>query len=145
VLFPATCRVSSTESAVAADLAPSTRLLRPPPIALSMVRRFVVAPSPVPAVVRAPAPKFSLNGDQGLDIFDPGYPASQRITCDTSAEQDPVEETVTAGSSGLSYDPTTDQYTYVWKTNKAWATTCRQLIVKLNDHTSHMAYFTFKR
>jgi Tol biopolymer transport system component len=89
--------------------------------------------------------KFSLNGDQGLDIFDPGFPASQRITCDTSATQDPVEETVTAGSSSLSYDPTTDQYIYVWKTNKAWANTCRQLIVKLNDHTSHMAYFNLKR
>jgi dipeptidyl aminopeptidase/acylaminoacyl peptidase len=89
--------------------------------------------------------KFSLSGDQGLDIFDPGYPASQRITCDGSATQDPIEETATPGDSGLSYDASTDQYTYVWKTNRAWANTCRQLIVQLNDHTTHVAYFTFRR
>ena len=89
--------------------------------------------------------KFSLSGNQGLDIFDPGYPASQKITCDTSAAQDAIEETATPGSSGLSYDPSTDQYTYVWKTNKTWANTCRQLIVQLNDHTSRLALFSFKK
>jgi hypothetical protein len=41
--------------------------------------------------------KFSLGGNQGLDIFNPGYPASQRITCDTSAAQDALEETATPG------------------------------------------------
>jgi dipeptidyl aminopeptidase/acylaminoacyl peptidase len=87
--------------------------------------------------------KFSLNGDQGLNIFDTGYPVSQKITCDAAATLDVVEQTVTAGSSSLSYDPATDQYTYVWKTDKAWANTCRQLILKLNDGTEHVAYFKF--
>jgi extracellular elastinolytic metalloproteinase len=32
----------------------------------------------------------------------------------------------------------------VWKTNKAWAGTCRQLIVTLVDGTSHRADFKFK-
>ncbi len=88
--------------------------------------------------------KFSLNGNQGLNIFDTGYPVSQQITCDASATLDVIEQTVTAGSSSLSYDPATDQYTYVWKTDKAWANTCRQLILKLNDSTEHVAYFKFK-
>jgi hypothetical protein len=88
--------------------------------------------------------KFSLNGDRGLSIFAAGYPISRQISCLTSDPLDSIEETVTAGSSSLSYDPATDRYVYVWKTNKAWAGTCRQLIVQLNDGTSHVAYFKLK-
>jgi hypothetical protein len=50
---------------------------------------------------------------------------------------------VTAGSSSLSYDATTDQYVYVWKTDKAWANTCRQLMVTLDDGSVHTAEFKF--
>ena len=57
---------------------------------------------------------------------------------------DGIEQTVTAGGSSLSYDPATDQYTYVWKTAKAWAMTCRQLVLKLHDTSVHRANFTFK-
>jgi len=89
--------------------------------------------------------KFSLNGDQGLNIFAAGYPKSEQITCDASGPADGVEETVTAGSSSISYDPLTDTYTYVWKTNKSWANTCRQLVVKLDDDTFHIANFRFTR
>lgn len=49
------------------------------------------------------------------------------------------------GASSLSYDATTDQYKYVWKTNKAWAQSCRQLIVKLSDGSSHVANFRFTK
>ena len=88
--------------------------------------------------------RFSLNGDQGLDIFAAGYPASLRIACDSAAPQDVIEETVTPGSSSLSYDAASDTYTYVWTTSKAWAGTCRQLNVRLNDGTEHKANFKFK-
>lgn len=86
--------------------------------------------------------KFSLGGDQGLAIFAVGYPKSQKISCDSSALIDVVEETVTAGSSSLSYAG--GQYHYVWKTDKAWFGTCRQLTVRLNDSTVHVANFKFK-
>jgi hypothetical protein len=86
--------------------------------------------------------KFSLGGDQGLDIFAAGYPLTRAGTCDQTAG-DVIEETVTAGGSSLSYDLVTAQYTYVWKTNKAWAGTCRQLVVGLNDGTTHTAWFNF--
>jgi hypothetical protein len=89
--------------------------------------------------------KFSLGGNRGLAIFATGYPASAQIACDSTAPADAVEETVTAGGSSLSYDPTTDQYTYVWKTAKAWANTCRQFILKLTDGTFHRANFVFKK
>jgi len=88
--------------------------------------------------------KFSLGGDQGLDIFLSGYPISKQVTCDASASIDAVEQTVTTGNSVLSYDPLTDQYNYVWKTEKSWAGTCRQLVVILKDGSIHTANFSFK-
>jgi predicted extracellular nuclease len=94
---------------------------------------------------RAIPVKFSLSGYQGLNIFAAGYPKSQQISCSSSAPSDAVEETSSAGNSGLSYDPSTDTYTYVWKTEKSWANTCRQLIVKLSDGTTHYANFRFTR
>jgi len=88
--------------------------------------------------------KFSLSGNKGLNIFAPGYPASQQIACSDGAPIDTIEETVTAGGSSLSYDAATGRYNYVWKTNKAWAGTCRILVVKLNDGTEHYAVFRFR-
>lgn len=90
---------------------------------------------------RAVPLKFSLGGGHGLDILAPGYPKSEQIACDSSALVDGVEETTLAGSSTLTYDPVTGQYTYVWKTEPAWADTCRQLVVKLVDGTYHRANF----
>jgi predicted extracellular nuclease len=88
--------------------------------------------------------KFSLGGDKGLSIFAAGYPKSQVIACDLTGPVDDVNQTVTAGSSSLSYDPLTGQYTYVWKSDKSWVGTCRQLIVTLADGTTHVANFNFK-
>jgi len=85
--------------------------------------------------------KFSLGGYAGMDIFAAGSPASIVDACDASGGTDAVEVTLTAGSSSLQYDATTDTYTYVWKTNKTWAGTCRQLQVKLVDGSVHAANF----
>jgi hypothetical protein len=92
---------------------------------------------------RAIPVKFSLGGNQGLDIFVAGYPTSAQVTCGSMAE-DAIGETLTAGSSSLSYNASSDQYTYVWKTEKSWAGTCRTLVVKLDDGTFHWANFKFK-
>lgn len=88
--------------------------------------------------------KFGLGGNLGLDIFAAGYPTSKRITCDTHAPIDPIEETVAISNSGLKYDATTSQYVYNWKTDKTWAGTCRQLVIKLKDGTEHPVNFKFK-
>jgi len=90
---------------------------------------------------RAVPVNFSLNGDKGLGIFAPGYPKSEQTTCDSTDPVDGIETTVSANSSGLQYDPATGTYTYVWKTDKAWAKTCRQLVLKLDDGTFHRASF----
>lgn len=85
--------------------------------------------------------KFSLGGDQGLGILD-GAPTLKWIACSAGATVDPIEVTVsTAGGSSLSYDPLTNQYNYVWKTDKNWAGKCGTLQVKLNDGTTHTADF----
>jgi hypothetical protein len=88
--------------------------------------------------------KFSLGGNQGLNIFAAGYPKSQQVPCDSSAPVDGIEETVTAGSSSLSYDVVSDRYSYIWKTDKSSAGTCRQLVLKLVDGTTHYASFMFR-
>jgi hypothetical protein len=87
--------------------------------------------------------KFSLGGDYGLDVFEAGHPKSEVIACDSQAEVDGVEQTVNAGSSSLSYDAGTGTYNYVWKTDKAWQDTCRQLVVTFNDGQTARANFTF--
>ena len=93
---------------------------------------------------RAIPVKFSLSGNKGLGIFAPGSPSSGPIVCNSSDPAVDLEETVTAGGSSLSYDPVSDQYIYVWKTEAAWAGTCRQLVVQLNDGSIHRANFKFK-
>jgi DNA-binding beta-propeller fold protein YncE len=93
---------------------------------------------------RAIPVKFSLSGDKGLGIFAVGSPSSGPIVCNSSDPATLLEETVTAGGSSLSYNPMNDQYIYVWKTEPAWAGTCRQLVVQLNDGSIHRANFKFK-
>jgi hypothetical protein len=98
----------------------------------------VKAGSAVPA-------KFGLSGNQGLAIFAAGYPRSVAIACDTGAPTDSIEQTLTAGSSSLSYDAGADQYTYVWKTPSTWAAgSCHMLEVVLVDGTVHRASFKAK-
>jgi hypothetical protein len=89
--------------------------------------------------------KFSLGGDQGLNIFAPGYPASHTVACGGSGGLDDIEQTVTAGGSSLSYDVTSGQYNYVWKTDKASAGTCRELDVVFNDGSIQRATFQLKK
>ena len=88
--------------------------------------------------------RFSLGGDYGLDVFAADSPWSVKIPTDPNTPLDNIEETVTAGSSGLSYAGGTGHYTYVWKTSKNWAGTSRQLVVKFKDGTRGVANFTFK-
>ncbi len=91
--------------------------------------------------------KFSLAGDQGLDIWAKTAtgaaipPASAAITCDAQAPADNVEELSTATTSGLKYDAVANQYIYNWKTASAMAGSCQQLIVKLADGTVQRANF----
>ncbi len=82
--------------------------------------------------------------EKGLAIFAPGFPVSSQIQCDASEPGVVIEETVNTGGSSLSYNATTDQYSYIWKTDKGWKGTRRMLIVRFNDSSQHLAKFRFK-
>ncbi len=87
--------------------------------------------------------KFNLAGNQGLGIFPLGSPTSVQVSCTTANTID-VEGTVTSGGSSLTYDASSGQYIYNWKTDGSWAGQCRVLNVTLADGTTHTAYFKFK-
>jgi hypothetical protein len=88
--------------------------------------------------------KFSLDGDHGLDILKSGYPKATPVACPSgTTPTDAIEETITAGSSGLTYDPYADQYIYAWKSNKAWAGKCYQFELGLKDDTSRTFFVQF--
>jgi hypothetical protein len=63
-----------------------------------------------------------------------------QINCTTGA---PIGSTVpTTAAEALAF--VDGQYKYVWKTDKSWAGTCRDLRVLLVDGTLHTARFSFK-
>ncbi len=88
--------------------------------------------------------KFSLGGNYGLGVLMAGFPKTSSMTCSSTAPVDPIDEIVAASSSGLQYDAASDQYTYVWKTDRSWSG-CRALVVKLIDGTEVRANFTFTK
>jgi uncharacterized repeat protein (TIGR01451 family) len=88
--------------------------------------------------------KFSLGGNQGLNIFAAGSPSSTQVSCASGVPISDVEETETAGQSSLSYDAASDRYKYTWKTESSWKNTCRVLTITLRDGTVHTANFKFK-
>jgi WD40 repeat protein len=85
--------------------------------------------------------RFSLGGDHGLAVVMDWAPISHQIPCD-STELGPWG-TQTTGS--LSYNESLGRYTYLWQTERAWAGTCRQLMVALDDRTYHFANLRFTK
>jgi hypothetical protein len=90
--------------------------------------------------------KFNLAGNQGLNIFfSPTYPTSAPITCGNTASADPIEQTLNAGNSSLTYDTSGNQYVYVWKTDNSWSGQCRTLTLKVVDGSVRQANFYFTK
>jgi hypothetical protein len=56
-----------------------------------------------------------------------------------------IETTVTAGGSSLQFDPTTNQYSYIWKTSSNWVDTCMKFELGLNDGSTHTFLVEFKK
>ena len=93
---------------------------------------------------RAIPVKFSLSGNKGMNIFALDNPVTVSLNCDSGNPGVDIIETVSAGTSTLNYDAASDRYNYVWATDAAWAGTCRQLRITLNDGTVHVANFRFR-
>ena len=88
--------------------------------------------------------KFTLGSNLGLAIFRTGYPKFVSEPCDASDPQDDIEATTTS-PAGLTYDPASQRYTYVWKTDKALAGKCGTFELGLTDASDHHALFRFVR
>jgi hypothetical protein len=87
---------------------------------------------------------FSLHGDHGLGVLAAGSPSSVPVACPSWTPH------LVAGAhegtpSGLFYGLGSSHYSYGWQTDSAWAGTCRQFSLALNDGTSqpHLATFMF--
>jgi hypothetical protein len=88
--------------------------------------------------------KFSLGGDYGLQILKTAAGFPKVTPCNSGATGTTPSVSFAAGTSGLTYDATAGQYTYVWKTDKAWAGQCAQFDLGLNDDSSHTFNVQFK-
>jgi uncharacterized protein len=88
------------------------------------------------------AVRFSLGGDQGLGVLAAGYPRSAEVGCGLDAALS--AGTPTASKDGLQYDAATNEYIYIWKTERQWTNTCRQLVIVLSDGSVYRANFQFK-
>jgi YVTN family beta-propeller protein len=93
---------------------------------------------------RAVPIQFGLGGDRGLDVLAAGQPTVQQTDCITGAAIGSPVPAQTAGGSTLQYDPAGATYTYVWKTDKAWNSTCQTFTLGLNDGTTHTALFQLR-
>ena len=89
--------------------------------------------------------KFSLAGYQGLDVLAKDSPRSREVPCDSDSSHSDVDVGEASGSSRLTYDAGSDQYVYVWKTDKAWKGSCRAFELILRDGARHSANFRFSR
>jgi ABC-type transport system substrate-binding protein len=87
--------------------------------------------------------KFGLGGDEGLSVLAAGSPSSAPATCTGFVPTGPgVPASINGG--GLAYDPATQTYELVWKTDKAWAGTCRVLTIRFREGSTLTALVRFK-
>jgi hypothetical protein len=86
--------------------------------------------------------KFSLGGNQGLNIFASGFPKSQQINCQTKALMGSAASTA-AQPPGLKYIASSNSYEYLWATDGKWKGTCRAFFLGLKDGRSPRADFRF--
>ncbi|MEV6367846.1 M36 family metallopeptidase [Micromonospora musae] len=96
--------------------------------------------------------KFQLPRKRGLDILASGSPYSRLVDCDTLQTVGP-DGAVTPrplpvaarnpGGSRMTVDGK-GRYNYPWKTDPAWAGTCREFVLTLDNGFQHRAYFKFR-
>jgi Tol biopolymer transport system component len=85
--------------------------------------------------------RFSLGGDHGLSVVMDWAPISRQIPCDSTE----LGSWGTQVTGSLSYNGSIDRYTYLWQTERAWAGTCRQFMLALDDRTYHFANLRFTK
>lgn len=105
-----------------------------PPVMATPALNTVKAGSAIPM-------KFSLSGDQGMDIIAAGFPVSQRVNCSTFA---PIGDSEPTLATKWFYNSLYDFYNYTWKSLKSWKGTCRVFTIQLIDGETYQAFFKFR-
>ncbi len=82
---------------------------------------------------------FSLGGNRGSSPLRPGFPQVVAIDCTTGAPTG----TPSAASGKGSYSVALARFTYTWSTERAWAGSCRALLLGLDDGTTRTVRFRF--
>lgn len=72
-------------------------------------------------------------------------PTSATFDCSTGTPTGQPEPTTTLGNIGLIHIPGTGFYSYVWRTQRAWAQSCRTFSLTLDDGTYRTADFHLRR
>ena len=85
--------------------------------------------------------KFTLSEQGGAPDVAAVF-ASQQVDCGTFAPSGEIAPVQTPGSRKL--ESSGNQFSFNWKTESAWAGTCRQLIVRLQDVADPVAIFRFR-
>jgi hypothetical protein len=87
--------------------------------------------------------RFSLHGYRGPRPEADGYPRSQR--CGGGDNEQVARASQGKKKPAFEYDRRSDRYMLLWKTDKKWAGTCRELVLKLDDGSVHTARFEFAK
>jgi len=107
------------------------------PVANPPVINEVLAGAAVPM-------KFTLGGNRGLNVFVAGFPTSRPVACVGEPGVSVATPTATVGNTGLQYDSNSQEYIYLWKSDRTWAGTCRAFFFRLTDGTEATALFRFR-
>jgi hypothetical protein len=89
--------------------------------------------------------RFSLGGYRGPDVLAGGYPQVAEVECGAGETPDSGAPALSVWNRGLRYRQRTDRYVFWWRTKRAWAGSCRQFLLKLDDGSLHRAEFRFER
>jgi hypothetical protein len=90
--------------------------------------------------------RFELGGNHGLDVIEDGWPQVAVVGCDFSEEPEAGEPARhPRWFRELVYRRRKQRYVLLWKTDRRWAGTCRQFMLKLKDGTVRRADFKFVR
>ena len=88
--------------------------------------------------------RFELDGDHGLDVVEEGWPRVAQIECGSGeepADGEPARHP--RWSKELAFRRRKERYLFMWRTQRDWAGTCRQFMLKLDDGTVKRADFEF--
>jgi hypothetical protein len=84
--------------------------------------------------------RLALGGYRGSEPF---AASSNQVACDSGESLGEHEPIATPGGSSTGYDQRNQEYLALWKTDRTWSGTCRQLVVTVDDGSVHAARFAF--